>query len=410
METNRILKYQINDLENLCSQDNERISLIINDFLERIYYELQELNITTNLKTLIEECLNKNIKSIFLSSYNNLNTQIKELLISTKEVIDFSLENTIAKENTNEMINKTYNIKIEEINIFTDTFKELYKKNIDTFLYKITLLNNLKTKPFIYNQTVRIINNNKKDLINEYIKLINNKKIFAKNLYTKYYDSLFNKVKKEIKEIKENNKKQVIETAKNLLNEKSTTSINNNLKKTYNFINNTLEEFYKKSLKIKKLKESKANNLIFNELKEYFLSYNNTLFDKAQISIKRMNNILNYDEKTTSEKLKSYNENIYKVFNLDFNFDKPFEIYKSKILKKRSISNNQSLVDRFNDLIEEYKETITKEIKENLTTCFKETMEILNEITIKTMEIKLNLNNIDTKLNKNEILKMFKKT
>lgn len=408
METNRILKYQINDLENLCSQDNERISLIINDFLERMYYELQEIKITTDLKKAIEENLDKNIKSIFLSSYNNLNSQIKELLISTKEVIDFSLDNTIAKENTNEMIYKTYNIKIEEINIFTETFKELYKKNIDTFLYKITLSNNLKTKPFLYNQTVRIINNNKKDLINEYIKLINNKKIFAKNLYSKYYDSLFKKIEKEIKEVKENNKNQVIETAQNLLNEKSTISISNNLKKTYNFINENLEQFYKKSLKIKKLKESKSNNLIFNELKEYFLSYNNTLFDKAQISIKRMNKILNYDDKTTSEKLKSYNENIYKVFNLDFNFDKPFEIYKSKILKKRSMSNNQSLVDNLNDLIEEYKDNLTKEIKENLTICFKETMEILNDIAIKTMEIKLKLNNIDTKLSKNEILKMFK--
>lgn len=409
MNTEKILKLQLDKLDELNEQDKKRIYLIINDFKEKIYYEYKTLNLnTTSLRKIVDEELEKNIFNILIEANNNFHEQSKNLLSLTKEIIDLSNKNKLLHDEIDLKIKKVFVEKINNINIIDNDFQKLYKKNIDMFIYNISIENNLKNKPIAYTSVVKYMNESKKDLINEYIKILNNKKKMISALFI-YYDEYIEKENKEKEKIKQSNQIIIKEYALSLLEDEEHKNIDKNLKNVYKYIDTTLNKMHEETIKIKKLKDSKANEEILKELKEYLYSYNNTLYDKSLISIKRMNNIINYNSEVTTEKLKNYNDSVYKIFNLKFNFDKPFEKYKNKILRKKSITTTDTVIEDIKQLIYNYKENITEEIRNNLTTSFKENMDIINNITIKTISIKTKCNNLYIKLNKTILKEMYKK-
>ena len=409
MNIDVLIKKMLEELDDLNEQDIQRISLIINDFKERLYYQLKSLNLDIkSTYSLVNDFLVSNITKSFLSANDDINDIISDIINSTKDVVVVSDKNKITNIKSFEKIKKVYSSKINELDLFTDTFNKLYEQNIEIFIYKLSINNNLGNKPIVYTSVNSLINENKKDLINEFDKVINNKKKYSLELYEKYIEVYINKLIDKKNEKKDNNYKMIVDYASDLLNNKFDDNINKYLKNNYDFITNNLKESHKNILKIKKLKDCKTNDIILNSLLEYLYGYNNTLFDKVSISVKKMIKIISYENEVTHKKLKDYNDNIYKIFNLEFNFDKQFDEYKNKLLSKRSFSNTDKIIVDVLDVVSKYKEDIISFIKNNLTLCFKDCMNDLNEIVVKTMSVKLKCKNLDIKITSSVLREMYK--
>ena len=409
MNIDVLIKKMLEELDELNEQDIQRISLIINDFKERLYYQLKSLNLDIkSTYSLVNDFLVSNITKSFLSANDDINDIISDIINSTKDVVVVSDKNKITNIKSFEKIKKVYSSKINELDLFTDTFNKLYEQNIEIFIYKLSINNNLGNKPIVYTSVNSLINENKKDLINEFDKVINNKKKYSLELYDKYIEVYINRLIDKKNEIKDNNYKMIVDYANDLLNNKFDDNINKYLKNNYDFITNNLKECHKNILKTKKLKDCKTNDIILNSLLEYLYGYNNTLFDKVSISVKKMIKIISYENEVTHKKLKDYNDNIYKIFNLEFNFDKQFDEYKNKLLSKRSFSNTDKIIVDVLDIVSKCREDIISLIKNNLTLCFKDCMNDLNEIVIKTMSVKLKCKNLDIKITSSVLKEMYK--
>ena len=409
MNIDVLIKKMLEELDELNEQDIQRISLIINDFKERLYYQLKSLNLDIkSTYSLVNDFLVSNITKSFLSANDDINDIISDIINSTKDVVVVSDKNKITNIKSFEKIKKVYSSKINELDLFTDTFNKLYEQNIEIFIYKLSINNNLGNKPIVYTSVNSLINENKKDLINEFDKVINNKKKYSLELYDKYIEVYINRLIDKKNEIKDKNYKMIVDYASDLLNNKFDDNINKYLKNNYDFITNNLKECHKNILKTKKLKDCKTNDIILNSLLEYLYGYNNTLFDKVSISVKKMIKIISYENEVTHKKLKDYNDNIYKIFNLEFNFDKQFDEYKNKLLSKRSFSNTDKIIVDVLDIVSKCREDIISLIKNNLTLCFKDCMNDLNEIVIKTMSVKLKCKNLDIKITSSVLKEMYK--
>lgn len=409
MNIDIIAKRFVEELKQLNDQDVQRISLIVNDFKERLYYELKslKLDIQSTYKLISEE-LELNLTEVFVSANEDINYIIRDIIFSTKDVIVATIDNKITNSKNYLKIKKVFQTKIDDIYLFTDAFNDLYKQNFDVFLYKLSINNDLKNKPIIYNCVVNAINENKKDLIDEFVKVINNKKKCSVSLFDDYFQSYIEKIMDKKNDVKINNNKIIGEYATKLLEDAFLDNIDKYLRLNYDLITEEISKCYYEVLRVKKLKDSKTNKIILNDLLEYLYGYNNTLFDKANITIQRMKKIITYDDEKSSEKLKDYNDNIYKVFNLQFNFDKQFDEFRVKLLSKRNISNSEKIINDVNVLVYDCRDKIISLMKENLTLSFKDNMSDLNRIVSKTMGIKLKCKNLDIKITSSLLKDMYK--
>ena len=237
MNIDIIAKRFVEELKQLNDQDVQRISLIVNDFKERLYYELKslKLDIQSTYKLISEE-LELNLTEVFISANDDINYIIRDIIFSTKDVIVATIDNKITSSKNYLKIKKVFQTKIDAIYLFTDAFNDLYKQNFDVFSYKLSISNDLKNKPIIYNCVINTINENKKDLIDEFVKVINNKKKCSVSLFDNYFQVYIERIIDKKNDVKINNNKIINEYATKLLEDAFLDNINKYFKFNYDLI------------------------------------------------------------------------------------------------------------------------------------------------------------------------------
>ena len=159
------------------------------------------------------------------------------------------------------------------------------------------------------------------------------------------------------------------------------------IKDNYDYINNAftnLELRLKNELGIKRKEKENTNSV-----KDYLLSFNNTINIKIKNIFDEMNLVVSMDNNEITDKIKNYNDKVSHIYETKLVFDKKFLEYKKEFDSKSHDNAN------FKKIFEEETKKITEYIKGNISNIFRENIKIYNDITYKTVLLKSRINEFD---------------
>lgn len=360
--------------------DKKAIINLVKTLNNELVFDLNNVLNTNNIvcPSEINEIL-CNMNDYTANKIDLLNNQVKE-------IINISLHNSLITTNTLENIETKYFEKMDEINLNNKKFKFLYDNVFTTYLYDLSIKYKLKNNVDVYKKTIAIIDSKKKELYKNFENIIDTKKRNAVLVYDKQIKLLIKNIMNLNNKIKKANIDSIKEYASNLINTNNRILINKYIKEAHVIINteinNANEEIYKDK------KSNKEVVLATRELIEYLLNYANSLYDKILKIFDRIVDIVYLDKKDMETTINKYNEMIYKIFNLEYNFDKPFLKYKNCVLKHQQLLKREKVIDNINEIIKTTDENISKEIKNNVVILFQKQIENLNSVLYKYLSIK----------------------
>lgn len=365
---------------------NKQISILLIRFKNRFVEEITFNNLFEDNRYELElNNLLENIKEII----NLIEQNSEKNIVYLNEELSILLDNSLmCTKNYKSSINKYKdNIKkLKEANVF-----EINKidKIVELFIYKISIMYNMKNNLINYKQFFSIINKLKSELIDSYSLILNNKF----NIIT---DSIYNKLNKMLEEqeleIKEQQTKQLKEL-KNSYNENNIILVNNFLNNNCKEIKNILENMHNDLLKELSLKNNSVRNEALKDLNNYIITYNNSLFSKILSIFKDSENILDAPLNMCEKILKTYNNSILNIFNNNYSFEKVlFNYYKN--IRNKSVKKKE---DKVFQILNEINKSIINVIRLSVIDVFKENY---NDLTKKVYLNKVNnINNYEIEKN-----------
>lgn len=358
---------------------NKQVSIIITRFKNRLLEDI-EFNALFSNKNYEKEVndLALNIKNIITIVEEKTNYNITYLSDELDKLLSNSL---LSMKEYNASINK-YKTKINDIKKINTFEINKTDKNIELFIYKLSIMYNLKNNVNIYKILVSILNSLKLELINSYKTILNEKLdniLLNINMYLK--DMI-----KDIEEELEKEKLLNLKKIKDEYNDNNVLIVNKYLNNNCLLIKEVLDVFNKNLLEYLSVKSNISRNEKLKELNNYMVMYNNTLFSKILSIFKESNEILNSDIKEVENKLKIYNNNILEINKNDYSFEKVLLNYY------KNIANNlvKKKEDKIISLIKETDKNLSNIIKLSVIDVFKDNY---NDLTKKVYLNKMdNLN------------------
>ncbi len=363
---------------NISNKDlyNKQISIIITRFKNRLYEDIEFNNLFSNNNYEIEVnnlCLNiKNIITI-------VEDKTDESITYLSDELDKLLSNSLlSMKEYNSSISK-YKSKINDIKKINAFEINKIDKNIELFIYKLSIMYNLKNNVTTYKILVSILNSLKLELINSYKTILNDKLdniLLNINMYLK---DMLNDIEEELNKEKLLSLKKI----KDDYNSNNILLVNKYLNNNCILIKETLDIFNKNLLELLSIKSNSNRNEKLKELNNYMIMYNNTLFSKILSIFKESSEILNSDIKEVDNKLKTYNTNILEINKNDYSFEKILlNYYKnitSNLVKKKE--------DKIISLIKDTNNRLSNIVKLSVIDVFRDNY---NDLTKKVYLNKMN--------------------
>lgn len=363
---------------NISNKDlyNKQISIIITRFKNRLLEDI-EFNALFSNKNYEKEVndLVLNIKNIITIVEEKTNYNITYLSDELDKLLSNSL---LSMKEYNASINK-YKTKINDIKKINTFEINKIDKNIELFIYKLSIMYNLKSNVNIYKILVSILNSLKLELINSYKTILNDKLdniLLNINMYLK---DMLNDIEEELNKEKLLSLKKI----KDDYNSNNILLVNKYLNNNCILIKETLDIFNKNLLELLSIKSNSNRNEKLKELNNYMIMYNNTLFSKILSIFKESSEILNSDIKEVDNKLKTYNTNILEINKNDYSFEKVLlNYYKnitSNLVKKKE--------DKIISLIKDTNNRLSNIVKLSVIDVFRDNY---NDLTKKVYLNKMN--------------------
>lgn len=384
-------------------KDNQADQLLINNLVTETSNELV-FTITSILNQKVSSP--KAIENILNNINDLIFNQIFNLTYSVKEIIIFALSSPFLTIESLESLEEKYLQKINSLEITDQKFQVLYSNVFASYLYELTIASNLKNDIATYKTINEFINKTKIELYQSFVKIMTNKRQKAILLFDKEISKIIKEVNQISIKINNQNLTMLKDYATNLISTKNSILIKENLNNLHTSINEIIKANNKQLFKNKKSKNS--IDCAYNELNEYLLSFANSLYDKLRNVFNNTLDLIYLDKKNITQELKNYEETVYRIFALDFNFDKPFLKYQNAIIKSKKLFISQKNLDEIKININDSKNEVIIAIKNSLNNAFKEETGYLNKTLFKYLTAKeKNLNKLNL-LTEQELHEIFK--
>lgn len=365
---------------------NKIISHEISNIQKDISSELQEKFSSYITDKIIKDSLTTNLIKLYSSCIDYLYSSVMDLNKSLKEVVSFVVENPMINVKSLYAIEKDYKNKLKDLGYYKK-MEQLTNSSLDIFAYNISIAYKLKYNVEGYEFIEKIVYEYKLRIKNNILNIIDN----TKNSIFEKFKSVFYDFSKSIitenKSVRDKNFKAVSDYAYQLLQVSTVEGLKNssleNTKEIEKILNEMKDEIFKKT----KLKKTDNREQAFYELKDYFISFINTIRNKQLKIINDMNRVVYLDKDLSQKELEKYSKLVYKIINMEYNFDKPLLVYKNKLLKQ-VILNKDKLNYEMSQIIEEYKEQTVNLFKSKVGYILNEDMVLLTDINYRCINAK----------------------
>lgn len=364
------------DYKSFCENKDKQTLFYFEQMTDIFYNELlYEVNDKKMLYHLIYKVFRKNINIIFKNMQDyvlNVSNGSKKMI---DEIINVSLYNIyVDLDNLNRLYNnfshhvsRSFNLKEKIIVLVSANVNHFKGQLFSTFVFndndKISQII-LKYEDLFRNEMISNVFSKKDNLLIGYRGII---------------DGILNEVSIQKEEVREKNLKLITSVSYLYLKEREYINLNRSIDLNVKLIDEVFKDL-DDSLKKMGITKNKNNN--FNVLKDYLLSFNNTIGVKIKNFFDDINLVVTLDDKEINEKIKSVNDMITHVFEINLVFDKKFLEYKKEFnIPSKEMNNFKSLIDSKN-------RAITDGMKANIFNIFRDNIKIYNDVVYKTMLLK----------------------
>ncbi|MGM9878915.1 MAG: hypothetical protein ACI31R_02690 [Bacilli bacterium] len=245
------------------------------------------------------------------------------------------------------------------------------------------------------NKTDEIINKYTNLLIEELEKNISSKRDLILSLYREFIDSILNEVYEQKERFNNQNLKLIINTSYNYLKEKEYINIDKYADLNIKFINESFNKIDGRIYNELGIRKNNTSNI--NPVKDYLLSFNNTIRVKVKNVFDEMNLIVTLDKEETKDKIKEFNDLITHIYEIRLVFDKQFLEYKKEFI---FVTKDN---DRFDEIFKKECSRLTEGIKTNISNIFRENIKIYNDVVYRTLLLKARVHEYNEVLSASKI-------
>lgn len=393
---NTELKEHLSDIEKntmVSFADKDKQSLfyfiqMIDLMYDELCYEVYDQGI---LYDLVHNTFKKNITIIFDNMKKYAIKVSDNSRKSFNELITISTSNRYVELDNLNGLYQNFQFEVMKSLSINSKIEALINANTDVLkgqLYSKCVVNNRE-------KIDRIIKNYTNLLIEEMSKNICSKRDLLLTFYREFIDSILNEVYEQKDIIKNKNLKLIINTSYTYLKEKEYININKYTDLNIKFIDESfkkIEEVIYNELGIRKNNTSNVN-----PVKDYLLSFNNTISVKIKNVFDEMNLIVTLDKEEISEKIKEFNDLITHIYEINLVFDKQFFEYK----KEFSFLSKDN--DKFNEIFKKECARLTEGIRTNISNIFRENIKIYNDVVYRTLLLKSRVYEYNTVLSASKV-------
>lgn len=368
--------------------------------------------------TLSKENINlkKNIKEEIITSLTKNLNEIDKNFKKTLELVNKSIKDMIIKNYTNYLFDeeiitaliKDSKTKIQNVNILNKEFLKKYDSIFELFLYNISVKIDMKGDVNTYNLINKTMNQNKKILFDNLKNIYEERKDIIINNYDTYLNSFLIDVK-GLKENYKNKNIRLLEDVKlKIIEENIYITVSKSLNEVATKITLEIDKTHKKIIALEKTRKNNSKEKEVKELKDYLLSFCNTLYDKSQNTLLKMNLQVGTTYEEVDKSMQKYQDIMYKIIDFSYNFDKPFELYKKAVLNGTLFLPTNTCFNMANLVIQE-KDNIITLIRGSLVRLFEENLNLINKMSYKELFVSSKINNYFNILTKEEAIKLLEK-
>ncbi|MDD5979799.1 MAG: hypothetical protein PUC23_01645 [bacterium] len=399
---------QIEEYQNKILND-EKTSLLINNFYNNSIDELQNI-IGKDIKQ-IEKYLKEEVVKSLTSNLNEMNKNIKGITNllnkSIKDMVVNSYSNYLFNMSIFDSLIKESKSKISLINNLDKEFLKKYDDIFELFLYNISIKYDLKGEVNTYNLVNKTMNQNKKILFDN-LKIVEDElKISLLDNYEHYLNLFINDIMIVKDGINKKNQNLLVLYQEKYVEQNVLITTNEKVKELSKKITTILDNCHNKILKLEKGRNTKDKITEEDDLKTYLINFTNTLFDKSQNTLLKINLITSTTKEELEKNIEKYQELIYKICDFYYNFDRPFSLYKKTMLNRTYFLPTSTCLN-ISNLIENAKDEIITEIRKNIIRLFEDNINLMNKLSYKRLMLEQKLNNYYKVLTQDEIEKLLK--
>lgn len=380
------------EYKTFCNNKDKQSLFYFEQMTDIFYNELSyEVSDKKALNNLIYKVFKENINTIFINMQEYIKDFSKDSRKMANEIINISLYNNYFSFNNLQRLYNNFNANINKKFDLKEKIIVLISANINHF-------KGLLFSKFIFednNKISQIILKYEEIFKNEMIGNIYSKRDNLLSNYKEIIDGLLNEMREKKDEIKKKNLNLITNTSYLYLKEEEYINLNKYIDLNIELINKSFSEL-ENSLSKMKITKLKDDN--FNVLKDYLLSFNNTISVKIKNFFDEINLVITYDDNSKiSENVKDINDMITHVFEMKFVFDKKFNEYK------KTFNVPMMEINNFNKLVDSKNKEITEGIKVNIFNVFRSNIKIYNDVIYKTMLLKSRVDEYNTILSPDKV-------
>ena len=347
----------------------------------------EELSYEIDNKKILYDIVCKNFKNNVNIVFKNMKDYFMELssdsLKGLNEIVNFSNLNKYVDVNNLKRMCQNFLNKIS------------HDMKIDNKINALVNINGNALRQELY--TAFDVKNNSKisSIITRYVAAIDTE--MRKNALSKHnfimdsFKEIINKMLEEAtvdkQVIMEKNINIINSAVKLYLKEQEYVVIDNYVDDSFRCIEEIFEDL-NKNLK-EKFGVKKNSKKSLNDLKNYILSFTNTIGNKTKKIFDEMNESVDLEGNDLKIKMKQYNDLASRVYETKLIFDKQFLAYK----KEFSVSALN--YDVFDKMYKQYTSRITEAVKVNISNIFRDNIKIYNDTIYKGLLLKSKVHDFD---------------
>lgn len=399
MSITEIKKYLENIKKNyidFCKSKDDQTLFYINQMIDLFYNELfDEFKTKTNLHSLVYSLYKQNINVIF-SNMKEYTSKISDnAMKNIDSIINLSFTNKYLNLNNISGVFITFSNEVNKSFDLNKKINTLIVANTNTFVESLFSKMTVIEK----NVILKIVKKYQEIIIKEMNGNVISKRDSLLKYYREFLDSVVTNAYDRKDEIREKNLELITEVTFLCLKDMEYININKYINMNEKHIKETIDMFEKELIAAKIIKRKKKHNL----LKDYLLSFNNTIGVKAKKIFDEMNNVVYMDQNQANQKVRDFNDIITHVFEKDIVIDKQFEIMR----KEYGVSGRD--LEKYREICKVKNRTLTEVMKANVFNIFRENNKFYNDIVYRSMVLKNKVDEYGTLLTSSKIKELLLK-
>lgn len=393
MSITEIKKYLENIKKNyldFCKSKDEQTLFYINQMIDLFYSELlEEFKVKTNLHGLVYSLYKKNLNIIF-SNLEEYTSKISDNAIKNIDsIINLSATNRYLNMYNISGVFVTFSNEVNKSFTIDRKINILIKSNTNTFTEALFSKMNIESKDAI----LKIIKKYQDIILKEMISNVLSKRDTLLKYYKEFIDTVMSDSYDRRDEVREKNLEMINEVTYLCLKDMEYININKYIDVNDKYIKEVVDLFLNELVNFKIIRKKNKSN----SLKDYLLSFNNTIGVKAKKIFDEMNDIVYLNKDDAGRKLRDFNDALTHVFEKDIVIDRQFD----KLRKELGVSSRD--VSKYNELSKVKNRALTEVMKANVFNIFRENSKVYNDIVYRSLTLKNKVDEFGSLLSSSQI-------